>query len=565
MAKINKAHIFLLLTLVAGAALRLWGIDFGLPYLFHQDEPIVVNHALAYGTGDFNPHFFIIPPLTSYILFIIYGLYFAALFITGAITSIETFALHFFQDPSPFYLIGRFFIGFVPSMINIYLVYRLACRFFSKESALTAALIMSLSFLNVVNAHYIYTDNLLTTFVLAAYLAISNLFEKSAVRIYIISGLLLGIAVAVKYNAALLIFPFLTAHLVSAKRASGRFFNRNLIFFSTSAFIAFFVCNPFSLIDWRFFLMSMFERVRHGYTGLSHHLLYSLFEGMGSGLVISGIAGLTLCIVKMRWKGIFLLSFPFIFYMHLIFASQPFTRYALAIVPFLSIGAGILLFDIIRLKGRSYAFLFIASAAFLILMLPTTLKSIKAGMLFMSKDTRAEAAEWIEKNVPARSKIAIDHTFFGPQLLQTKEQIREKEEILNRQPELAGLKKRKMGLQYMVAMGKDGYEVYYIVGHYENTGQFLKFWPVILADMKLIKASGIKYAVFNNMELSDQMRNFQDAIAAGSTPIAEFNPYYEKGFRWPYDEIETTCLPIGSRELFSRRAMGPYIRIYRLP
>ena len=51
--------------------LRVWGIQFGLPDLYYADEPIVVNHALAYSSGDFNPHFFKIPPLMSYLLFVI--------------------------------------------------------------------------------------------------------------------------------------------------------------------------------------------------------------------------------------------------------------------------------------------------------------------------------------------------------------------------------------------------------------------------------------------------------------------------------------------------------------
>ena len=45
--------------------LRLVGVQFGLPHLYHADEPIVVNHAVAYGAGDFNPHFFKIPPLVK--------------------------------------------------------------------------------------------------------------------------------------------------------------------------------------------------------------------------------------------------------------------------------------------------------------------------------------------------------------------------------------------------------------------------------------------------------------------------------------------------------------------
>ncbi|MGB3058399.1 MAG: hypothetical protein WBE17_01555, partial [Anaerolineae bacterium] len=45
--------------LLIAVALRLWGINFGLPYLYHPDEPGYV--AIAQNmvkTGDLNPHFF---------------------------------------------------------------------------------------------------------------------------------------------------------------------------------------------------------------------------------------------------------------------------------------------------------------------------------------------------------------------------------------------------------------------------------------------------------------------------------------------------------------------------
>jgi hypothetical protein len=86
------------LVLLAGIVLRLWGIDFGLPYILHQDEPIVVNHAMAYGTGDLNPHFFVIPPLPSYIVFFFYGLYFLAGKAIGYFSSANDLAALFFAD-----------------------------------------------------------------------------------------------------------------------------------------------------------------------------------------------------------------------------------------------------------------------------------------------------------------------------------------------------------------------------------------------------------------------------------------------------------------------------------
>jgi hypothetical protein len=45
--------------IVLGLVLRVWGITFGLPYLYHPDEPLGVSVAInMVKTGDLNPHFF---------------------------------------------------------------------------------------------------------------------------------------------------------------------------------------------------------------------------------------------------------------------------------------------------------------------------------------------------------------------------------------------------------------------------------------------------------------------------------------------------------------------------
>lgn len=38
-----RKHYFLISIIILGAALRLWGINFGLPYQFHEGEPVVVK------------------------------------------------------------------------------------------------------------------------------------------------------------------------------------------------------------------------------------------------------------------------------------------------------------------------------------------------------------------------------------------------------------------------------------------------------------------------------------------------------------------------------------------
>ncbi|HPN73440.1 MAG TPA: glycosyltransferase family 39 protein, partial [Candidatus Omnitrophota bacterium] len=153
----------------------------------------MVNHALAYGTGDLNPGFFAIPPLTSYILFSLYGLMFLIGKVMGAWQGTQDFAVSFFRDPTIFYLVGRFFIGVLPGTASIFLTYKLAERSLTKNAALFAAAVMSFSFLNVVNSHYIYTDMLLTALILLTYERLFFLFKAPNLKNYCLSGLFIGL------------------------------------------------------------------------------------------------------------------------------------------------------------------------------------------------------------------------------------------------------------------------------------------------------------------------------------------------------------------------------------
>src|SRR5438552_1271164 len=92
--------------LVLAFVLRVWGIGFGLPHVYHQDEAIVVNHALAIGTEGWNTRTYLPPQFSSYALFIVYGVFFFAGHALGWFPSAESFAVSFLKDPTIFYLIG---------------------------------------------------------------------------------------------------------------------------------------------------------------------------------------------------------------------------------------------------------------------------------------------------------------------------------------------------------------------------------------------------------------------------------------------------------------------------
>src|SRR4029453_17868079 len=83
--------------LVLALVVRLLGINWGLPYVISGDEALLVNHAMVFGTGDLNPHFFGYPSLYIYVLFVIYGLSYVIGWLTGVFTSTNDFVRLFFN------------------------------------------------------------------------------------------------------------------------------------------------------------------------------------------------------------------------------------------------------------------------------------------------------------------------------------------------------------------------------------------------------------------------------------------------------------------------------------
>ena len=88
--------ILLILIIILGFILRVWGINFGLPDLYGPAEFYTVNNAVSYGGGSIEPLNFAHPPLLSYILLILYGFYFITGYLFGSFASINQFAVHFF-------------------------------------------------------------------------------------------------------------------------------------------------------------------------------------------------------------------------------------------------------------------------------------------------------------------------------------------------------------------------------------------------------------------------------------------------------------------------------------
>ncbi|MCK4852282.1 MAG: hypothetical protein KAS86_04125, partial [Candidatus Omnitrophica bacterium] len=301
------------------------------------------------------------------------------------------------------------------------------------------------------------------------------------------------------------------------------------------------------------------------YTGWGHHIFYSMAEGISLPLTAAGSAGLLLLFFNKGWRGRIFASFAVMFYLMLVFKSQPFSRYVLPLVPFFAIGAAYLIFGFLSERAKPRGLRNALAVAAVLLLLPTLVKSVKADILFSSRDTRAAAADWIKEGLPPGTKIACDSTTFRPALRQPYSQLEEKKAFLESQPALADLKSRKLVLMMKAAENRDkGYPVFFLFEDPEAQGQFLDTVPALPYDIFALREQGIGYVVINGQITDRAKQRFLAELGAAGEKVRDFSPYADGVFRQSRDRTATTCIPVMSRELFSRKSTGPSLRVYRI-
>ena len=548
---------------------RLYGVKFGLPGLYHADETMVVNHALAYGTGDLNPHFFRIPPLISYLIFFEYGIYYLLGTIFGSFSSIADFQNLFLEDPTSFYLIGRATVGVLAGTVSVYFIYLLGRRAFSETAGIASAFFLSLTFLHVRNSHYIYLDITMTLFIILTYIFIFKFLETGLRRDYILAGCFAGAATAVKYNAALLLAPFVASYLLYyfTNRDSGkiRSVNTNIAIAFISMGLTFIVLNPYCILDVKFFLASFASETQvHGGVGFSHHLKHSLYHGLGMPLFVLSLIGLFYSICRLSRELIVFISFPLVFYLINAKFSQPHARYVLPLIPFLLILAAWFLESTILRKGVSaLRAKILITAVSIIVVLPSGIKSVYSDYLFSRKDTRTLAKEWIEDKIPYGSKIAIDHSFFSPRLNPGGEQLEDKLNYVL-QNKSGNAKEKRIRLLLNISEERPYYNLYFLSEDKGKGTVFLFAQPVIQFDINELLDSGVEYVIVSSESSPGLNAQFYSGLRKKGKVISRFTPYKDKERSFPIEKVTRTGGPLKSKEVYARERNGEIITIYSM-
>jgi len=444
MGKMTRSRLLRLLRTESGVlaiilflalALRLWGIGFGLPYAYHVDEPTYVSAALNLGAGIIgkqpNPTGF------SNILFVEYALYFILGKLAGVFGSVADFEAAYRADPSIFLLLSRLTSALFGTA-NVLVVYWLGKTIRNRLTGILAAVILSVVFLHVRDSHYGVPDITATLFVSLAVLGSALGIQKMQWRYAGLGAIAGGLAIATKWNVGWVVLPvFLSIYWLSfTPQVDNRkpFNHRNSI-------IAVIVCLAVGLLIGGFqlfikpstYFVYALSEARSGSAGgfgfwqidtVPGWIFYikTLVYGLGTVIVVlallGGIRQLLLALRSHNRLSYLLLAFPVTYFIAMGATRHYFARYALPLVPFAAVFAADIiswLTDWVAKQNTRLAPL-VTALVLLVAIAQPFVASIRHDILLTRQDTRTLAKEWIEANIPAGAKIAVDWPTHGPPL-----------------------------------------------------------------------------------------------------------------------------------------------------
>lgn len=550
----------LFLILALGFGLRILGLPYGLPDLFHADEPILMNAALLLPLNQGDPKFYIIPSWSIYMAAIGPCLEVLMHMGSGRWDSMEAYGKYILENPSMIYILGRFFGGVLPGVLSILIFFDAIKKQINTECALWASFFLSISHIHVQHSHYLYADIWLTFWFLAAYNALIRFhFSRKMLWMYV-TAILVGCGVATKYSFVY-ISPFFIICLFQLNRSKKTLQVWQELVISVFISIATFIAlNPYAFVRFSEYVKQVHQQSHaEWYVGWLHHLHYSLGGGIGYmvlTLAVMGILGICL-----RGDVILraMVATSMLFYVIQVYFSQEFARYMLLMVPFIYLYASLGLMRLIQHFSIKIKIMIALLLALTLLQAP-----VYSSYLFMQSDTRTLAKEWIEKNISEEERIAIASLSQSPRLWKKPAQIQEIIELMDNQNASQQKIMRWRWLEE-IAQNQQSYEWYSLLWENE-TGENRKFYslyPTVSRDLASLNAKQINWIILNNQEKQTQMQAFKEIIQPTFKKVHAFSPYRSPLKTHSVDKYDSTAGPHLPKELFSRERLGPYIEIYQ--
>ena len=416
----HRQAVIIFLIIFFAFAVRMIGLRFGFPYLFHPDEPTAVKRALLFFRDGLNPRWFGMPSFYLYLLHFSYLICYKAEVLLG----LSPVLPHLQSNQIPFYFIGRLWSALLGTG-TVILVYLTGKRLYSTLAAIGAAFLVAVLPLHLLHSHYATVDVPVTFLITISFFFSASLLGKRSLKYYLLAGATAGLAAAAKYNGIFTIFPFLAAHLLrerGGEKGVGRRIGDPYLFFGLgAAAIAFAITTPYSIIELSRFLQDIGTQshylINSGHgpifidtkPGALYQLRYTLYYAGGTVFWVMATGGLIYALRRRQNADWLILSWVVPYFILISIPVVKFSRFFIPMLPFLSLWAGRLLE--VRFKRPVPARLF--RTAWFISAVWLLLQAMAFTGVLSRTDPRIEAKIWLEANLPRPSRIGLIKTETG--------------------------------------------------------------------------------------------------------------------------------------------------------
>lgn len=330
--------------LAGGLALRLWGIQQGLPYSYNSDEDAhFVPRAIGIFQLGWNPHYFENPPAYAYLLHIVFAVWFG-----GESGVAHTFA----TDPTAVFTVARVTAALLGTLA-VWLLYLAGARLFGRGVALLAAALEAVAFLPVFYSHLALNDVPTLAPLTLSVLGSALVLRDGRLRWYLLAGIGLGFGAATKYTAGIVLLALLAAAAASYlddPRRGGRML-LGLLLAGVAALACFLLADPYSVLDFHAFKdgierQSTVSSEAQGKLGAPHesgifYYLWSFTWGLGWVPALAALGGAITVWWRQRRLGFMLVPVPLLYLAFMGTQDRYFGRWLMPIFPFVCLLAAL--------------------------------------------------------------------------------------------------------------------------------------------------------------------------------------------------------------------------------
>jgi len=402
----------LALLLAFAFALRIWGVDHGLPYAYNADENAhFVTRAIGLFGHSWDPQYYVNPPAYTYLAHLLLGTWYG-----GRAGVSQAFA----TDPTQIWVLSRV-LSAILGTLAVWLTYLAGTRLVDRRVGLLSAGIFTVAFLPVFYSKLALNDVPTLAPLCLALWGTAGILRLGRTRDYVFAGLGLGLACATKYTGGIVLLAILGAVGAQFAASGGKgFASRGVAIIAGTALVAFVVANPYSVLDFSAFTEGLTHQSdasgdtagKLGLTQKSGYLYYLWSFGWGLGwlplvVAVGGAVRLWFDESRLVW---ILVPAVIIFVLFMGSQERYFGRWLLPVFPFICILAAYAAIEAADVAaawwpGMKPTFFALAVVA---VCGQGFVYSLHGGLVTARADTRNLTRAWMVANVPAGKKIVVE-------------------------------------------------------------------------------------------------------------------------------------------------------------